>query len=111
MPNNLDQIASGTSENVQIAGMRALAERLLHLQRQSVHAAPHIGAADRQPDPDARGYGDHRRSSTSSTSRSAEALTPFPVRTRQPPTSSISLCSFARAGALARGRSGVTFPG
>src|SRR6266852_8909210 len=62
------------------------AERLLHLQRQSVHAAPHIGAADRQPDPHARGYRDHRRSSTSSTSRSAEALTPWRKRYRSGPT-------------------------
>ena len=82
MPYDLDQIAPHPSKNVQITGMRVPTERLLHLQRQPVHAAPHIGAANRQPDPHARGNRDHRRSSTSSTSRSAEALTPLPIRTR-----------------------------
>src|ERR1700686_3779122 len=102
MPNNLDQIASGSSENVQIASMRVPADRLLHLQRQPVHAAPHIGAADRQPHPNTRRNRDHRRSRTSSPSRSAEALTPLPTRTRYL-ASSISISSFARAGADAIG--------
>src|ERR1700680_4254956 len=74
VPDNLDQPASGSSKNVQIASMRVPAERLLDLQRQAVHALAHVRAADRQPHPNARGNRDHRRSSTSSTSRSADAL-------------------------------------
>jgi len=31
--------------------MRVTAEHLLHLQRQPVHAFPHVGSADRQPNP------------------------------------------------------------
>jgi hypothetical protein len=42
MPNDFNQVASATSENVKIAGVRIAAERLLHLQRQPVHAFPHL---------------------------------------------------------------------
>ena len=38
MPDDLDQVAPGASENVQIAGVRIAAKRLLDLQRQAVHA-------------------------------------------------------------------------
>ena len=41
-------------KDVQIAGVRVAPERLLHLQRQAVHAAPHVGVPDRQPHPNAR---------------------------------------------------------
>src|ERR1700675_1021041 len=82
MPNNLNQVAPDTSKNVQIAGMRVPAERLLDLQRQSVHATAHVGATDRQPDPNTRRNRDHRRSKTPSTRRSAEACTPPPTRPR-----------------------------
>src|SRR3954470_21992437 len=82
MPDDFNQIASGAAKNVQIAGVRVAAERLLHLQRQPVHAFPHVGPADRQPHPYTRGNRDHRRSSTSSTSRSVEAWTPSPTQTR-----------------------------
>ena len=50
MPEDLNQVATAAPENVKITGMRVLAERLLHLQRQPVHAAPHVRVADRQPD-------------------------------------------------------------
>jgi len=46
------------------------------------HATAHVGATNRQPDPNTRRNRDHRRSKTSSTRRSAEALTPLPIRTR-----------------------------
>src|SRR5512135_493470 len=71
VPKNLDQVTSGTSEDVKIARMRIALQRLLDLQSQAVHAAPHIGSSDRKPDPYARGDGNHRRSNTSSTRRSA----------------------------------------
>src|SRR3954447_20214890 len=78
MPDDLDQVASGAAKNVQIAGVRVAAECLLHLQGQPVHALPHVGPTARQPDPYARGDWDHRRSRTSSTSRSIAAWTPSP---------------------------------
>src|SRR4051812_31187649 len=82
MPNDFNQVASGAAKNVQIAGVRVAAERLLHLQRQPVHTFAHVGPADRQPHPNPRGNRDHRRSRTSSTSRSVAAWTPSLTRTR-----------------------------
>jgi hypothetical protein len=43
MPDDLDQVASGTSEDVEIADIRVAAQGLLHLQRQSIHALGHHG--------------------------------------------------------------------
>src|SRR5580658_9770934 len=111
VPDNLDQPAPGSSKNIEIADMRIPPEHLLHLQRQAVHALAHIRAADRQPHPDARGNQDHRRSSTSKTNRSAEALTPLPTRTRQPPANSISINPLVDAGEGSHCRSGVTVTG
>ncbi len=81
-PEVFDHIAAGIPENMEIAGMRIAPERLLHLQRQSFHAAAHVGMARRQPDPHTGWEGDHRRSSASSTSRSAAPFTPLPTPTR-----------------------------
>src|SRR5271166_5866268 len=71
--------------------MRVTAEHLLHLQRQPVHAFPHIGSADRQPNPHPGRNRDHRRASTSSTRSNAAASTSRSTRTRRPPASSISI--------------------
>jgi hypothetical protein len=51
MPKNLDQVTSGASKNVQIAGMWIALQCFLDLQSQAIHAAPHVGASDRQPHP------------------------------------------------------------
>jgi hypothetical protein len=40
MPEDFDQIAANTPENVEIARMRIPPQRLLNLQGQAVHAAP-----------------------------------------------------------------------
>src|SRR3954449_9880932 len=110
MPKNLNQVASGTSENVKIAGMRIAA--FLDLQSQAIHAAPHIGSPDRQPDPHTRRNRDHRRSSTSSTRRSASASTPTPTRTRYLPARSISIAAAAVDGCgTTAGGSAVTTTG
>src|SRR3954469_19456045 len=45
VPDDLDQITSRAAKNVQIAGVRVAAERLLHLQGQPVHALAHVGPA------------------------------------------------------------------
>src|SRR6266403_3328601 len=55
MPKNLNQVTSGASEDVKIAGMRIAPQGLLNLKGQAVHAAPHIRSSDRKPDPHTRG--------------------------------------------------------
>src|SRR6266404_7455834 len=71
MPKDLDQVTSGASEDVKITCMGIAPQRFLDLQSQAIHAAPHVGSPDRKPNAHARGKGDHRRSSTSSTRRRA----------------------------------------
>src|SRR6202040_1567570 len=67
-------MAALAAEHVEIAAMRIALQRLLHLDRQAVHAAPHIGVPDRQPYPHTRGNRDHRRDSafTTAAANSAE---------------------------------------
>ena len=48
MPKDLQEVAAFAPEDKEIAGMRIAPERFLNLERQAVHAAPHIGPADRQ---------------------------------------------------------------
>ncbi|MGB8839966.1 MAG: hypothetical protein WCC64_02745 [Aliidongia sp.] len=42
MPEDLDEVASGTSENIQIAAMGIVPKRLLDLKDQAVHALSHL---------------------------------------------------------------------
>ena len=85
----------GCRENVQIAGMRIAPERLLDLQRQAVHAAPHVGAADRQPHPHAGRDRDHRRVSALTTAAANAAETEPGIRTRTLPVNSTSIAGSA----------------
>src|ERR1700688_1623436 len=101
MPDNLDQIATRASEDKEIACMGIAPQCLLDLQSQAIHASPHVRSSDRKPDPHTRGDRDHRRSSTSSTRRSACASTPLPTRTRYLPARSISIVSVTVDGAVA----------
>jgi transposase-like protein len=72
------------------------------LRRESLaHAAPHIGAPDRQPDPYARGDRNHRRSNTSSTRRNACRSKPLPTQIRYLPATSISIFSATVDGGAA----------
>src|SRR6202022_3502630 len=91
MPKNLDQIAAATAEDIEIAGMRIALQALLNRQRQTLHAAAHVGVAGGDPDPDAARDRDHRRLRSSSTRCSASASPSRSTRTRQPPLSSISI--------------------
>src|SRR5664279_1018313 len=94
MPDNLDQIATRTSEDKEVACMGIAPQRFLDLQSQAIHAAPHVRSSDRKPDAHIRGNRDHRRrSSTSSTRRSASASTPLLTRTRYLPARSISIAA------------------
>ena len=49
VPEDLDQVAALAPKHEEVAGERIASKRLLYLQRQPVHAAPHIGAPDRKP--------------------------------------------------------------
>src|SRR6185436_6393007 len=82
VPEDLDQVAPGAAKHEKITDKGITPERLLHLQGQTVHATPHIGAPNREPDPYARRDRDHRRRSTSSTRRSARPSKLAPTRTR-----------------------------
>src|SRR5712675_946262 len=101
MPDNLDQIATGASEDVKVARVRIAPQCLLDLQSQAIHASPHVRSSDREPHPHTRGNRDHRRSSTSSTRRRTCASTPLRTRTRYLPARSISIVSATLDGCVA----------
>jgi hypothetical protein len=71
--------------------MRIALQRLLHLDRQAVHAAPHIGVPDRQPDPHARRNRDHRRDSAFTTAAANSAGIDPGIRTTIFPANSTSM--------------------
>ena len=77
--------------------MRIALQLLLNLKRQSLHAAPHVGVARRDPHPHPARHRDHRSLRTFRTRRSASASTALSTRTRLPEPSSISITpDFAR---------------
>src|SRR5262249_3254208 len=79
------------------------------LQRQAVHAAPHVGRTARQPHPHPGRHRQHqRRSSTSSTRLSAATSTPASTMIRRPFVTTISI-RLDDEGAAAR--SGTTTAG
>src|ERR1700674_1744783 len=82
MPEDLDQVAPGATEDEKIADERIAPECLLYLQGETVHAAPHVGPTDREPDAHARGNRDHRRLKTSRTRLSERGSKLGPTRTR-----------------------------
>ena len=69
---------------------RVLAQCLLHLPRQAVEAAPHVGGTGGQPDRTPGGSRNHPRSAAS-IQRGATRPTSSPTRTRMPSGNSISL--------------------
>ena len=71
VPQDLDQIATPAAEDIQIARVWIAMETLLHLHRQPVHPAPHIGVAGGDPDPDTARNRDHRASNRSAVDTSA----------------------------------------
>ena len=64
-----------TPENVEVSGMRIAMQHLLDLDRQAVHAAPHVGVADCQPNAHAGRDRDHRRDSALTTAAANAAGT------------------------------------
>ena len=84
MPENLDQVAPTTAENVQIPRMWVVPEVFLDLERERVHAAPHVRHPRRQPYADAARNRDHRRARTERTRPSAAPSTSRSTITRDP---------------------------
>ena len=66
-------------------------ETFLDLQRQRVHAAPHVGHATRQPDANPARNRDHRRARTERTRPSAAPSTSRSTITREPSENAISI--------------------
>src|SRR5438067_12950428 len=64
---------------------------LLDLQRQTVHAAPHVGVADPQPHPHPRGNRDHRADDALTTAAANPAGVEAGMRRRALPANSISI--------------------
>jgi len=91
MPDDLDQPASGSPKDVQIASVRVPTQRFLDLQRQAVHALAHVGSADRQPHSNARGNRDHRRDNAFTTAAASSAGIELGIRTMILPANSISI--------------------
>src|SRR3954452_9957502 len=85
-------------EYIEIAGMRIAAESLLYLQRQTVHAFPHVGPADRQPHPHPAWNRDHRRASALMTAEARSAGIEAGMRTRALPASSTSIAGSPQVG-------------
>jgi hypothetical protein len=95
MPDDFNQIASGASKDIQIAGMRIPAQSLLHLQSQPVHAFAHVRPANRQPHPDTTGNRDHRRAKAATTAAAKAGDPEAGIRIRMPPGNSISIADIA----------------
>ena len=98
-PGDLEQVTSGAPEDVKIARMRVAAQRLLHLQRQPVHAFAHVGPTDRQPYPTPARNRDYRRASASTTAAAKAGDTEVGIRTRALPANSISIAGTAGTAA------------
>jgi hypothetical protein len=99
MPQDLRQIASTTSEYVEIARVGITHQLLLNLKRQSLHPAPHIRVAGRDPNPTSRRNGNQDRSAFSVAEITADGVF-APIRTRAPFISTkIAPCSGSLVGA------------
>src|SRR5690242_7852157 len=92
MPEDLHQVAPLATEHIQVPGMRIALQRLLNLQRQAVHATPHVRGTCRQPDPNA-GRREHQPRNTVITRRNAGRLTSGPILIVVPSGSRISISS------------------
>ena len=95
MPQYLDQGATPTTEDEQMAIVRIALERLLHQQRQAIEALAHVRMAGRQPNLHATRHRDHRRCSafarTVITALTSDASAGPVLLTREPFANSTSI--------------------
>jgi hypothetical protein len=80
-PGDLEQVTSGAPEDVKISRMRVAAQRLLHLQRQPVHAFAHVSPTDCWPHSNPARNRDHGRASASTTAAAKAGDTEAGIRT------------------------------
>jgi hypothetical protein len=73
---------------------------LLDLDRQAVHAAPHVGVTDRQPYPHTRGNRDHRRANAPTTAAAKAGDTGAGIRTRTLSAKTISIAGIGGGAAM-----------
>src|SRR6516225_3937712 len=97
MPKNFQQVTAFSPENVEVTGMWIAEQRLLNLQRETVHATAHVSRTSRQPDANTRRRDNHRRSAVI-TRRSVARPTSCPTLTEVPSGSVISILPPDTAG-------------
>ena len=81
MPEDFGEIAAAPAENVKIARVRIPLQLLLNLKRKTLHPAPHVGVASRDPDPATRRQWDHDRRAFNVAAITADGA-PAPIFTR-----------------------------
>ena len=82
--------AAAATKDGEIPGVRIALQGLLHLQRQAVHAATHVGVAVGQPGPRVARRHDHRRAAAI-TRRKAIRPKSSPTRMQVPSSNAISI--------------------
>ncbi len=101
---DLHQVAARAPKDVEIARVRVALQRLLHLEGETVHAAPHVGVSHRQPHPDRRRDRGQRRTAAM-TRRNATSPISAPTRMQVPSGKAISIRLASMLGAAIRERS------
>src|SRR5690606_11443707 len=102
---DLDQVALAAPEAKYLAAMRISAKSLLDLQRQTVHPAPHVRHATRDPDLHPGRKGDHRGSRTAISAARHEGDSAAGIVMRRP---FVSVMSIRASSACRSGRSPST---
>src|SRR6516164_3840829 len=82
MPKHFHEIAPVAAEHEEIPGVRIALQALLHLEREAIHAAAHVGMTGRNPHAHARGNGYHRRGSAFITAVTRSGSTAPEIRKR-----------------------------
>ena len=99
MPKDFRQIAAATAEDVEIAGMGIAFQSLLNLKRKTLHPAPHVRMARRDPNSRAAGNGDHDRSAFNAATING-SLADAPMLTRTPSARSTTIAGSRRSSAF-----------
>jgi hypothetical protein len=108
MPEHLDQRTFAATKDIEVAGMGIALEDFLDLQRQIIHAAPHVSVAGRDPDPHARRNREHR--SACNVALITAAVASAPIVTGAPQASSITITDAGAAGGDASGGTAISGP-
>src|SRR5690348_17917684 len=108
MPEDLQKITLASAKDEDVPAERIPPQHFLDLQRETVHALAHVGAAGGQPDPRPARERDHRPASARSAAATTAGSGAPEIRTRSPPASSTSIRpGGASAASLASGGTGA----